>query len=250
MTHDLKECRKICLRLAHKAQDGNLQSAFSSMETMWALVNKTMNEDDILILSKGQSTLALYAVLIQNGTYFEEELDSIGQYGSKYSIQADVTKGLKGIHNSAGALGHGLPFACGIAMAKKVKKEKGRVFVLTGDGEFNEGTMWESCLIAERFMLDNLWIIVDNNTSHGMSYLEAKFRSFECLSKTIWNGNDPTIIEREIDRVHQKDGRAKVSIIVTDRGCGCPSMMKGQTWFHKAPNDEELIALSKEIDEQ
>ena len=249
MTHDLKECRKICLRLAHKAQDGNLQSAFSSMETIWTLVNKTMKEDDILILSKGQSTLALYAVLIQNGTYFEEELDSIGQYGSKYSIQADVTKNIKGIYNSAGALGHGLPFACGIAMAKKVKKEEGRIFVLTGDGEFNEGTMWESCLIAERFMLDNLWIIVDNNTSHGMSYLEAKFRSFECLSKTICNGNDPTIIEREIDRAYQKDGRAKVSIIVTNRGYGCPTMMKGQTWFHKAPNDEELIALSKEIDE-
>jgi transketolase len=220
MTHDLKECRKICLRLAHKAQDGNLQSAFSSMEAIWKLVNITMKSDDILILSKGQSTLALYAVLIQNGTYFEEELDSIGQYGSKYSIQADVTKGLKGIHNSAGALGHGLPFACGIAMAKKVKKESGRVFVLTGDGEFNEGTMWESCLIAERFNLDNLYLIIDYNSSHNIE-LKDKLNAF----------------------------RVQGNIVITERGYGCPSMMKGQTWFHKAPNDEELAALSKEIDE-
>ena len=253
MTHDLKECRKICLRLAHKAQDGNLQSAFSSIDIIWTLENKIMNDDDILILSKGQSTLALYAVLIQNGTYFEEEFDDIGQYGSKYSIQADVTKHIKGIHNSAGALGHGLPFACGVALAKRVKKEKGRVFVLTGDGEFNEGTMWESCLIAERFRLNNLWIIVDNNHSHGMSYLEAKFRCFELLSVSS-EGDNIALRERQcentIDRASlDKTNRAVAVILNTKRGYGCPSMMKGQTWFHKAPNDEELVALSEEIDE-
>jgi len=125
MIQDLKEARKICLRLSNKAQDGNLQSAFSSMEILWVLKNKIMSNDDILILSKGQSTLALYAILIQNGTYFEEEFDNIGQYGSKYSVQADVTKHIKGIYNSAGAVGHGLPFACGIEIAKKVKIESG-----------------------------------------------------------------------------------------------------------------------------
>jgi len=179
-----------------------------------------MDNDDILILSKGQATLALYAVLIQNGTYFEEEFDNIGQYGSRYSIQADVTKNIEGIYNSAGALGHGLPFACGIALAKKVKKESGRVFVLTGDGEFNEGTMWESLLIAERFKLDNLYLIIDNNKSH-----------------------DVPISVREFSSIH-------VYTEYTQRGAGCPSMMKGQTWFHKAPNDTELAALCKEIDEQ
>ena len=217
MKYDLKEARKICLRLAHKAQDGNLQSAFSSIDILWKLINEIMNDDDILILSKGQATLALYAVLVQNGTYFEEEFDNIGKYGSQYSIQADVTKNLKGIHNSAGALGHGLPFACGIALAKKVKKEDGRVFVLTGDGEFNEGTMWESLIISQRFELDNLHIIVDNNASHNLDLRTMIF---------------------------------KVEIIDTKRGSGCPSMMKGETWFHKAPNDAELVALCKEIDEQ
>jgi transketolase len=186
-----------------------------------------MNDSDILILSKGQATLALYAVLIQDGTYFEEELDSIGQYGSKYSIQADVTKSIKGIYNSAGALGHGLPFACGIALAKKVKKEKGIVYVLTGDGEFNEGTMWESLLIAERFNLNNLSIVVDNNDSHKIPTFFNKVHSFSCDSYG-----------------------AKFYNVYTERGAGCPSMMKGQTWFHKAPNDAELAALCKEIDEQ
>ena len=248
MTHDLKECRKICLRLAHKAQDGNLQSAFSSIDIIWTLENKIMNDDDILILSKGQSTLALYAVLIQNGTYFEEEFDDIGQYGSTYSIQADVTKHIKGIHNSAGALGHGLPFACGVALVKKVKKEKGRVFVLTGDGEFNEGTMWESCLIADRLRLNNLWIIVDNNQSHGINYLVDKFKYFGLLSARS-EGNNTDLCESIINIASLYSRRARAIIFETERGYGCPSMMKGQTWFHKAPNDEELIALSKEIDE-
>ena len=249
MTHDLKECRKICLRLAHKAQDGNLQSAFSCIDVIWTLINKTMDKNDMLILSKGQATLALYSVLIQNGTYYEEEFDNIGKYGSKYSIQADVTKGIKGVYNSAGALGHGLPFACGIAMAKKVKQEKGRVFILIGDGELNEGTMWESCLIAERFMLYNLCIIVDDNSSHGISYLESKFNSFEILNKSVWNGDDPIYCDKIINGILCTSLSAKAAIIHTQRGYGCPSMMKGQTWFHKAPNDEELAALSKEIDE-
>jgi transketolase len=251
MTQDLKEARKICLRLAHKAQDGNLQSAFSSIDMLWTLENKIMNADDIIILSKGQSTLALYAVLIQNGTYFEEEFDNIGKYGGKYSIQVDITKGIKGVYNSAGALGHGLPFACGIAMAKKVKGESGRVFVLVGDGELNEGTMWESFLIAERFKLDNLWIIVDNNSSHSIYSLEKKFKSFALSSRTLWEGNSEFCCENFINTLYKKDKyRAKALIMNTQRGYGCPSMMNGPKWFHRAPNDEELAQLSKEIDEQ
>jgi transketolase len=250
MTQDLKEARKICLRLAHKAQDGNLQSAFSSMEILWTLENHIMNSDDVIILSKGQSTLALYAVLIQNGTYFEEEFDNIGKYGGTYSIQVDITKNIKGMHNSAGALGHGLPFACGIAMAKKIKKEPGRVFVLTGDGEFNEGTMWESCLIAERFKLDNLWIIVDNNTSHDLGYLEGKFDAFELASRTLSDGNDLIHLKNIIDNMSHQLYKPTAIIANTKRGYGCPSMMKGPKWFHRAPNDEELSLLSKEIDAQ
>jgi transketolase len=251
MIQDLKEARKICLRLAHKAQDGNLQSAFSSIDMLWALENKIMNKDDIIILSKGQSTLALYAVLIQNGTYWEEEFDNIGKYGGKYSIQVDITKGIKGVYNSAGALGHGLPFACGIAMAKKVKGESGRVFVLVGDGELNEGTMWESCLIAERFRLDNLWIIVDNNSSHDIPFLEEKLASFSALTWELSDGNNTNYINDTMNNICISNEKFFKAIIVdTRRGYGCPSMMNGPKWFHRAPNDAELTQLSKEIDEQ
>jgi transketolase len=250
MTQGLKEARKICLKLSNKAQDGNLQSAFSSMEIIWTLQNRIMNSEDILILSKGQSTLALYSVLVQNGTYFEEDFNTIGQYGSRYSIQADMSKHIQGISNSAGALGHGLPFACGRAMAKKVKKEPGRVFVLTGDGEFNEGTMWESCLIAERFKLDNLWIIVDDNQSHDIPGLKEKFTAFDLFSQTVPEGNNPDYLKKIIDSIPHNWDKAKALIVRTQRGYGCPSMMTGPKWFHRAPNNEELVLLSKEVDEQ
>lgn len=250
MIQDLKEARKICLRLSHKAQDGNLQSAFSSMEILWTLKNHIMNNDDILILSKGQSTLALYSVLVQNGTCLEKDFDNIGQYGSRYSIQADVTKNIKGIHNSAGALGHGLPLACGMAMAKKVKKEAGRVFVLAGDGEFNEGTMWESCLIAERFKLGNLWIIVDDNQSHDIPYLGEKFEAFSLMTGEATGGNDYDNLENLMCNMPYNKDRAKAIIVYTKRGYGCPSMMTGPKWFHRAPDDAELVLLSKEVDEQ
>lgn len=250
MRQELKEARKICLRLSNKAQDGNLQSAFSSMEIIWTLQNRIMNSEDVLILSKGQSTLALYSVLIQNGTYFEEDFNTIGQYGSRYSIQADMSKNIQGVSNSAGALGHGLPFACGRAMAKKVKEEPGRVFVLTGDGEFNEGTMWESCLIAERFQLNNLWIIVDDNQSHDIPGLREKFTSFDLLSMVVSDGNNPDCLKNIIDGVPHYWDKAKALIVRTQRGYGCPSMMTGPKWFHRAPNNEELVLLSKEVDEQ
>jgi transketolase len=250
MRQELKEARKICLRLSNKAQDGNLQSAFSSMEIIWTLQNRIMNMDDILILSKGQSTLALYSVLIQQELYLEEDFDEIGQYGSRYSIQADMSKCITGVFNSAGALGHGLPFACGRAMAKKVKKEPGRVFVLTGDGEFNEGTMWESCLIAERFKLDNLWIIVDNNQSHDIPGLKEKFTSFDLLSAVVKEGNNPDHLEYAFDSMPRCRNKAKALIARTQRGYGCPSMMTGPKWFHRAPSNEELVLLSKEVDQQ
>ena len=250
MTPELKEARKICLRLSNKAQDGNLQSAFSSMEILWTLENQVMNDDDVIILSKGQATLALYAILIQKGMYPESEFDTIGQYGSKYSIQVDITKNIKGVYNSAGALGHGLPFACGVAMAKKIKNEKGRVFVLVGDGEFNEGTMWESCLVAERFKLDNLWIIVDHNKSHTMQALCYKFSAFSLAGTLLSEGNDAHYIQRAIDDLSYCTSGAKVIVAITQRGYGCLSMINGPKWFHRAPNDEELVLLSKEIDEQ
>jgi transketolase len=122
--------------------------------------------------------------------------------------------------------------------------------VLTGDGEFNEGTMWESCLIAERFELDNLWIIVDNNLSHDIPNLEKKFAAFNIASRTLFEGNNPEHLENIMNSMSHDVHKTKVIIAHTQRGYGCPSMLNGPKWFHRAPNDEELPLLCKEVDEQ
>ena len=160
-----KTLRKEALYLSHKCQDGNLQSVFSCLDTVFVLYDKIMNwtpqkaqdEDrDIFIVSKGQATLALYPVLIEKGYFKMNEIaHEIGKFDSRYCIQTDLTKFEGGVENNTGSLGHGLPFAVGIANANKIKKSPSEVYVLCGDGEFCEGTMWESCIFASAKKLDN-----------------------------------------------------------------------------------------------
>lgn len=158
MQQILKKLRKTALYLSHKCQDGNLQSVFSCMDIIWTLYDRIMNwsvenaqdeKRDFFIISKGQATLALYPVLIEKGMFSLDEVASeIGTFKSRYCIQTDLTKFQGGIENNAGSLGHGLPFATGIAYANKIKNIPSTTYVLCGDGEFCEGTMWESCIFA------------------------------------------------------------------------------------------------------
>ncbi|MCB2296792.1 thiamine pyrophosphate-dependent enzyme [Clostridium tagluense] len=254
-----KELRNISLRLSHKCKDGNLQSVFSCLEILWTLYDKIMNwspelatddNRDFFLISKGQATLALFPVLIKKGLFKEEELKEIGSFNSKFCIQTDITKFNGGVENSAGSLGHGLPMATGIAMANKIKKSPSRVFVLTGDGEFNEGTMWEACIFAAGKKLDNLCIIIDDNNSVGamidMGDMKKKLDSFG-LDVYEVNGHN-------LDELHEvlskkpKSGCPMAVIAHTVRGYGSKTMMAESIWFHKAPNDQELEILTKEVD--
>lgn len=187
-----KELRKKALNLSYRCQDGNLQSVFSCLDIVWVLYDQIMNwsvenpldeNRDIFVISKGQATLALYPVLIMKELFDEEEvLKEIGQFHSRYCIQTDLTKFSGGIENNAGSLGHGLPFAVGIAMANKIKHSDARTYVLCGDGEFTEGTMWESCILAGAKKLNNLCVIIDDNDSVGamvdMSRMKEKLEAF------------------------------------------------------------------------
>ncbi len=258
----VKTLRKEALYLSHKCQDGNLQSVFSCLDIVWTLYDKRMNwspeialddDRDFFIISKGQATLALYPVLIEKGMFSMDEVTSgIGGFDSRYCIQTDLTKFHGGIENNAGSLGHGLPFAVGIANANKIKKSCSQVYVLCGDGEFCEGTMWESCLFASAKKLDNLCIIVDDNDSVGamidMGDMHKKLNSFGLDVRTI-NGHDMKEIDQSIKELMcNKNGRPKAIIAKTVRGYGSKTMMENDIWFHKAPNAEELKVLIKEVD--
>lgn len=256
-----KKLRKEALYLSHKCQDGNLQSVFSCLDIVWTLYDKIMNwspekaqdEDrDIFIISKGQATLALYPVLIEKGMFSLEEIASeIGQFHSRYCIQTDLTKFQGGIENNAGSLGHGLPFATGIAFANKIKKSPSKVFVLCGDGEFCEGTMWESCVFASAKKLDNLCLIIDDNDSVGamvpMEDMRSKLEAFG-FDVAVVDGHDLDALETCFRSLQQENGRPKAVIAKTVRGYGSKTMTEHDIWFHKAPNAEELEMLSKEVD--
>lgn len=256
-----KELRKISLQLSNKCQDGNLQSVFSCIDIVWTLYDKIMNwspekaqdpDRDYFIISKGQATLALFPVLIKKGFFTMEEMSEIGQFDNKFCIQTDITKFEGGIENNAGSLGHGLPFAAGIAMANKIQKSPSQVFVLTGDGEFCEGTMWESCIFASAKGLDNLCIIVDDNDSVramvDMGDLHTKFVSFGFDTYEV-NGHDLDMLEKTLYKLDRSNGKPKVILAKTIRGYGSKTMTDHDIWFHKAPNEEELQLLLKEIDE-
>lgn len=256
-----KELRKMSLKLSNKCKDGNLQSVFSCIDVVWILYDRIMNwsvenandpDRDYFIISKGQATLALFPILIKKGMFTMKEMEEIGQFDSKFCIQTDITKFHGGIENNAGSLGHGLPFAAGIAMASKIQKSPSQIYVLTGDGEFCEGTMWESCIFASARKLDNLCVIVDDNSSVGamvdMGDFREKFLSFG-FDVYEANGHDMNELEQVFKSLDRTNGRPKVVIAKTTRGYGSKTMTENDIWFHKAPNGEELDMLMKEVDE-
>lgn len=257
-----KKLRKEALFLSHKCQDGNLQSVFSCLDIVWTLYDRIMNWEaakaqdpnrDYFIISKGQATLALYPVLIEKGLFDMEEVSSeIGTFNSRYCIQTDLTKFDGGIENNAGSLGHGLPFAVGIANANKIKNTPSKVYVLCGDGEFCEGTMWESCILASTLHLDNLCVVIDDNASVGamvaMENMQQRLEAFGFDVKVV-DGHDMQALEETFLQMKEMaNGKPKAVIAKTVRGYGSSTMTQHDIWFHKAPNEEELELLQKEVD--
>lgn len=254
----LKSLRKGILNTAHIGRDGNIQSCFSSLEILWALYNGGMNYTpenrgtpfhDRFVLSKGQSNLALMAVLAECGYIGREELNSFCKINSRISMQADRTKFDGLIECSAGSLGHGFPIAVGMAFAAKIRGSDEHIFTLVGDGEMNEGTMWETMLFAASEDLDNLTMIVDDNGS-----INKMLKGFDLMKKLEAFG---FVVEKvsghnvdEIKNALQKRGGKPTAIIAkTVRGYGCKTVMEDNSWFHRYPQDDELSALCREVDE-
>ena len=258
-----KKLRKDALFLSHKCKDGNLQSVFSCIDIVWTLYDKVMNwsmekakddDRDFFIISKGQATLALYPVLIEKGYFNMDEVSSeIGSFKSRYCIQTDLTKFAGGIENNAGSLGHGLPYAVGIAFANKIKKIPSYTYVLCGDGEFCEGTMWESCIFASTKKLDHLCVIIDDNDSVGaMVDLGNMTSRLEAFGFDVYetDGHNLDMLHNLFSELkNSENGRPKAVIAKTVRGYGSRTMTDKDIWFHKAPNEEELVQLCTEVDE-
>ena len=181
------------IQLAFKGKEGHVPSALSILDLLDALYKKfiTKSKFNKFVLSKGHGSLALYVILEKYKII--NKINNFCSFSSNFGGHPDKNK-IRGVESSTGSLGHGFPFACGMALGKKVKKEKGKVFVLIGDGECNEGSIWETCLLANHHKLDNLICIVDHNKSTDRALivddLEKKFISFGWSAYTIAGHNE------------------------------------------------------------
>lgn len=249
----VRQLKARMLEVAYGSQQGFLPSSFSILDILVSLYYEVMEYDvqqreyiDNFILSKGHAALALYSVLEDKKIIKGNKLDEWGKFGSSLPLMAD--RKVPGVLFSTGSLGHGMPEAVGAAYAKKIKSMPGKVFVLVGDGEMNEGTNWEAIQAASRMKLDNLVCIVDCNCSslfeEDHKGLGEKFAAFDCMIEEV-NGHD----EQKLCNILQKKTNAVVVILAnTVKGKGCSVMEDNPTlWHSKAPNELEFKAMLKEV---
>lgn len=255
MKTSLKKLKQIIVKVSAKSGEGHLPSAFSVLDILWVLYDKVLKFDpkeppdkkrDIFILSKGHASLGLYAVLAEKGFFPLSELENFGKFNSILGGHPDRNK-VPGVEASTGSLGHGFPISTGVALGLKIKKMDNKVFVLIGDGECNEGTVWESALLASHHNLSNLCCLVDYNHSTdralGMGDIAEKFKSFGWDSCVVNGHNHEEIYNALI----KNSAKPRVIIANTIKGYGSKTMENNPAWHHKHPSSEELSILLEEL---
>ena len=237
-----KYLRRLILRAVRAKGAGHIASAFSLVEILRVLY-EIKKPDDIIILSKGHGCLALYAVLVDSGIIPIEELDTFGQKDGRLGGHPPPT--VPGVKCHTGALGHGLSIGIGIALAARMKSSMRRVFVVLGDGECNEGSVWEAAMTAHKHLLDNLVVIIDRNELQSSGPTEEVMPLMPFRKK--WKHFGFTTIE--VDGHHIEELKVYLSSVVsgpiciiakTAKGKGI-SFMEGNASFHHPAITKELL---------
>jgi len=253
------EARKAVLRLIYQAQTSHIGSNFSAIDILTvfysiANIDKDLKEDrDRIVISKGWVAASVYYFLAQKEIIPKEDLETYCKDGSKYI--GLVEPNVRGIEAAGGSMGFGLPFGIGFALAKKVKKEKGKVFVLMSDGEMQTGTTWESALIAAHHKLDNLFVIVDFNELQAMGKIEEilgieplkdKWKAFGWEVREI-DGHNFEEIEKALVLPLSSTTKPLVIIAHTIKGYPISFMENNNLYHYKALSDEEYQRALKEL---
>lgn len=249
----LSKMRKDILTVSYKQQKGHIPSAFSILEIIFSIYDNHYKEgEDIFLLSKGHGCLALYSVFLYKKYITLKEFNSFCEFDSILGGHPHRKKHSK-IYGSTGSLGHGLPVCVGSALAKKIKKEPGYVMCLVGDGECNEGTIWESAILADKLMLDNLICIVDDNNSQIRSIptnnIKEKFTSFgwDCL--IVDDGHSLDKINLALKASKNNNKKPKCIICKTKKGKGIKEMEENMfAWHHGPPNTHQYEKFLIELD--
>ena len=254
-------------KVLNRTNDSHIGGGYSSMDILSVLYTRIMNMDkehlddpnrDVFILSKGHIAASYYTVLALSGIISMEDLNKHIVDGTRYAghTRKYWTNGVAGVEMSAGSLGHGANVGAGMAYAKRLQKLAGRVFVLMGDGECNEGSVWEAAMFAAKFRLSNLVLIVDHNRlqAYGcdkevldMGDLVAKFKEFGCDAVGI-DGHDHDEIYKTLCTGTSLKNPARPRVIVAEtlKGKGASFMEGKLEWHFKSPNDEQLATIIRE----
>ena len=255
------EVRKGIVTAVHSAKAGHPGGSLSAADIFTYLYFEEMNIDpkepkkadrDRFVLSKGHTAPGLYSVLAQRGYFPVEDLKTLRHTGSYLQGHPDM-KHIPGVDMSSGSLGQGISAAVGMAIAGKLDNADYRVYTLLGDGEIQEGQVWEAAMLAAHKKLDNLVVIVDNNNLQidgaidevNSPYpIDKKFEAFNFHVINI-DGNDFDQIDAAFKEAKSVKGRPTVIIAKTVKGKGVSFMENQAGWHGKAPNDEEFkIAMA------
>lgn len=251
------QLREQILRISNSSGHGHIPTCFSIVEMLQATYDcmrfdparPDWDQRDIFILSKGHASLALYVTLAQRGFFPMQEVYTFGKHLSRFGCHADRLK-VPGVEASTGSLGHGIGLAVGMALAFKIAKNTRRAFTLIGDGESNEGTVWEAVMVAVDQKLSNLTILYDHNKSQGRCLQirnpAERFAAFGCVVSEV-PGHDLAALTMAIQRPRTQEA-PHVIVADTVKGYGAKSLLDDPfAWHRRSPKETELAQLLEEI---
>lgn len=258
------EVRKGIVTAVHSAKAGHPGGSLSAADLYTYLYFEEMNvgpdmignpDRDRFVLSKGHTCPGLYVVMALKGFFPVEELKTFRKLGTRLQGHPSMQY-LPGLDMSSGSLGQGISAACGMALAGKVDKKDYRVYTLLGDGELEEGQVWEAAMFAGAKKLDNLCVIVDNNNLqidgdisevNNPYPIDKKFEAFNFHVITI-NGHDFDDIRKAFEEARTVKGMPTAIIAKTVKGKGVSYMENQASWHGTAPNDEQYAEAMKELE--
>lgn len=259
------QIRRRDLQAVFEAGAGHIGGEMSVTDLLTALYFHTMSVNpqspqdpnrDRLVLSKGHTALALYCVLSEKGFIPKEEISTFLKHRSRLNGHPNRVK-VPGVETNTGPLGHGLPIGVGMAKAAKLNGASWRTFVITGDGEMQEGSNWEAIMAAAQFKLDNLTLIIDHNRlqqgarladTNDIAPLSPKLEAFGWAVEEI-DGHNMEEICRALSSETVTAGKPKCIVAHTNKGQGISFMSDNVAWHHKVPNEEQYKQAMAELEE-
>ena len=274
-SEDLKkiasQVRRYIVKMVTVAKSGHPGGSMSCADFLTALYFNVMDTDpakwtrdgknqDVFFLSAGHLTPVYYSLLARTGFFPVSELATFRKFGTRLQGHPSVEKGLPGITQTSGSLGQGLSAAIGVALAKKLDKDPKSVYVMCGDGESEEGQIWEAGMFAAHHKVDNLVAMTDWNGQQidgtvenvaGLGDLEAKWKAFGWDVIVVADGHDMDQILAAFDAAKAKKGHGKPVMILfkTEMGHGVDFMAGTHKWHGNAPSEEQCAAALGQLEE-